>query len=121
MISCWLYSLSSQLFLELQSICIISKIDLISTYGEGDLPLDFFTGLEDFSALKMLLESKGYTREKDPDQTDFVISSYDCFRQKNPNLKKDNIPSPIFVKIIWKLLDMVESHSKTLIFNTLIQ
>lgn len=99
------------MFLEQQYVCVISKIDLIETYGPGDLPFEFFTALEDFSSLKMLLEQKGFSREHEPDQNDFVLSSYDRFRQSNPR-ETESKTVPKFVKIIWKLLDVVETNSR---------
>ena len=47
-----LYSLISKVNLEIPTITLISKIDLIKSYGETTLTLEQFTSSEDLTLLK---------------------------------------------------------------------
>eukprot|EP00249_Psilotum_nudum_P009153 c21740_g1_i3 orf=390-1070(+) len=55
-ISALLLSLTSMLHLELPHINVLSKIDLIESYGKLDFNLDFYTEVQDLSYLQYCLD-----------------------------------------------------------------
>ncbi|KAI0316844.1 cytoplasmic protein [Amylostereum chailletii] len=57
-ISILLLSLRAMLHLELPHINVLSKVDLITQYGELDFNLDFYTEVQDLSYLENTLSSK---------------------------------------------------------------
>ena len=82
-ISCWIYSLSSQIFFEKKYLPIISKIDLLSNYQDKPLfNLEYYMNIGEFDLPKLFLEHK----------------------KKISN-------SPKIIKILEKMIGLIESYS----------
>lgn len=117
-ISCWLYSLATQVFIEKPYLPIISKTDLMEKYGRGDLPMSLFQEMGDLSNFKMMLDQKGVPGEEDL-SIDFGLCSYDRFRKTKGSINNSKT-SLIFLKygqILRKLVSIVERYGKIIFLN----
>ncbi|KAK8831542.1 hypothetical protein WA577_000626 [Blastocystis sp. JDR] len=103
-ISAGLTSLVTMINLELPSVNILSKIDLISKYGDVEYDLDYYTELPDMTRMLYGVDRKNRNLDKSvPDDEDacdeevFVKQAKDPFQQR-------------YRKLYWMLCDIIDDY-----------
>ncbi|RXH72879.1 hypothetical protein DVH24_012563 [Malus domestica] len=105
-VSALILSLSTMLHMELPHINVLSKIDLIESYGKLAFNLDFFTDVEDLSYLQ-------YKLDQDPRSAKYrKLTKELCESCQFCNLRYPGMPVPIrFTPDLLNFLCLVFSHA----------